>query len=77
MPGYYYGLSLLNMTQATQEVLVSSKEAMEDGNETSDLSVAWEALECARHNFELPGRTPDHSRLAGQSQQSIVGSFTL
>ena len=73
MPGYYYGLSLLHMAQASQEILADDQQQQPDDQqqqhpqeEVSDLSLAWEALDCARYNFELSAPNVNHSRLAGQ-----------
>lgn len=70
MAAFHYGFSLLHVAQASKEVFVDKAEDEEPdevGEETAtDLSVAWEALECARRGLELTRDGCNHSRLAGQ-----------
>ena len=72
LPFYYYGLSLLHVAQSSKEIFAKNEDATGDDSEplddgTADLAIAWETLECARHNFESnTSPVPHHSQLTGK-----------
>ena len=72
LPFYYYGLSLLHVAQSSKEIFAKNEDATGDDSEplddgTADLAIAWETLECARHNFESnTSSVPHHSQLTGK-----------
>eukprot|EP00210_Caulerpa_lentillifera_P002052 g1967.t1 len=82
LPHYYYGVALLHYAQSTRDVFAEGTETgdqleanmEEDEENPSELTLAWEALECARRIYEKQS-TPHSSPLA--SVHVVLGDVAL
>lgn len=79
LPHYYYGVALFHSAQSTRDVFAEDPETRdrvveEDDENPSELTLAWEVLECARRIYE-DQPTPYSSPLA--SVHVVLGDVAL